>query len=348
MADAVFGRKQRRLRETARRSADGTWDLDTILNKELYPAINAIDELLPGEEGAIFQTRGGELVWYPAGGVGSVFQTPGTLIPSWSETLPVQQRRSLIWNSVTQSWAADNHSYRPTPITNPTGWPTSPGPSIRLSFAQNSMVDTSGNGLNATVEIGTERYTYFSPTISAFKFDGTTNLTVAGAQPTLALTGAMTCVFGFILRTVGAQQFLIGYEDLQETEADNTLWSLFYEASGAITFISESGAGVNATHTVNSWAELGQPSLGGFTRYADGTVQLFLNQGTWGDLSAPLATPTGGSNARFRIGGRELVNSPFSGTISGVAVYPFSITTVQWKQMYNHTFGYWQGFTEEA
>jgi len=344
-----LSRKQR-IRQTAQRNAQGGYDLDAILNRELYPVINGIEELSADDtNGSILQTRGGELIWYPPGDPGSILQVFSDNLPTWTETLPVDQLRSLIWNPITGQWAADNHSYRPVPITNPTGWPTT-GPNGRWSFAQNSMVDTSGNGLDLTVQGGAQRYTYFSPTISAFKFDGATVLVNASAQPLLALTGEMTCVFGFILRSVGVQQFVIGYEaaGVDADPNNNTQWSLFYEADGSIGFISESGAGVNASHNVNSWAELGQPSLGGFTRYADGSVQMFLNQGDWGSNSGSLATPTGGANARFRIGGREGGAAPFSGTISGAVVYPFSITSNQWKIMYNATFGYWQGFTSVA
>jgi len=289
-------------------------------------ADNVEPPLGPGVEGNVLTTHNGQAFWSAS---------------------PQQQFRSLIWHPGTSTWIAENHSYRGPPIVNLPGWPAG-SPNIRLSFAQNNLLDSSGNGLNASVEAGTQRFTYFSPTISCFKFDGSTVLTVAGSQALLALTGAMTCAFSFILRSVGTQQFLIGYDDLGETEADNTLYSLFYEASGSISYISESGAGVNFQHNVNSWAEVGQPSLGGFTRYSDGTVQLFLNQGAWGNLSAVGPLPTGGGNARFRMGGREALTAPFSGSMSAVCIWPFSITTVQWKELYNATFGPWQGFTDDT
>lgn len=305
------------------------------------------ESLNPGLEGSILQTRGGNVVWYPPQANGSLIQVVNGL-PSWITGVPPGDGslRSLIYNPQTSEWAASNHNYRTPPIVNPSGFPAG-SPNIRLALNEHSLADTSGNGLNASLSAGTERYSWLTPTNGAFNFDGSTGLVVNGAQPLLALTGDMTLIFAGIIRAkTGAIQFMIGYASIPETEADNTLYSMFYNADGSVSFISESGAGVNFTHTVNSWAEVGQPFLGGFTR-SNNRIQFYLNRSELDAPSAAGPTPTGGSNSRFRIGAREGGDLPFGGVINGVVVYPFAITLAQWRAMFNATMGPLYGFVED-
>ena len=259
----------------------------------------------------------------------------GTGKQVWTD-LPTEINRVLFWNTETSSWEPRNNRVVP--------FDAKYGPTARWGLHVQSLADSGPNAFDLTVENGTERWTYITPTMGGFCFDGATNLIYSSATDLLGPTGDMTFLIDGIFERVGADAFLAGYDDVS-ADADpnnNTRWSIFLNVNG-ISFVSESGAGVNATHSVNSFAPYNQFCQFGFSRIS-GVVQFYLNGRTWGAPSGTLATPTGGANSRFRLGARETVASPTIGAMASAALWPRGLTAAEVVERWNYTAGIYGGF----
>lgn len=255
----------------------------------------------------------------------------------WTDA-PTDINRVLVWDPTTDAWAPRNNRVVP--------FDAKYGPTARWGLNVQSLADSGPNSFNLTVENGTERWTYITPTMGGFLLDGATNLIYTSASDLLGPTGDMTFLCdGIFERPAATASFIAGYDDVS-ADADpnnNTRWSIFLETNNAITFISESGAGVNATHQVNSFAAPHQFCQFGFTRIS-GVVQFYLNGRVWGAPSAALTTPTGGSSSRLRFGARETAASPTIGVLASAAIYPRGLTSAEIVERWNYTAGIYGGF----
>lgn len=271
-------------------------------------------------------------------GTGSMRQTVGGET-RWTDQ-PSGINRTMVFDPDTGLWQP--RSVRARPFDNKYN------PSALYGLHVQSLNDSTANAFNLTVENGTQRWTYITPTMGGFLFDGATDLLNNTSSTLLGPTGDMSFLcMGIFERPTGAAVFIAGYDDVS-ADADpnnNTRWSLFYNTDGSITFISESGAGVNATHTVNSFAPPHQLCMFGFTRISN-VVQMYLNGRIWGAASSALTTPDGGSNSRLRFGARETAASPMTGVLASAAIYTRGLTQDEVAERWNYSLGATFGFIE--
>lgn len=210
-----------------------------------------------------------------------------------------------------------------------------------------NLNDVSGNGFNLSVDTGVERYSFLYPTLPGFQFDGSTRLIVSSFQAGLALTGASSFISLCVLNEHDFVKDItfVSHSGVGETEATNMLYSFTLATNRTTHFLSESGAGVNSQHSVNSWMPVSVPTLIGFTRSApsggSSTVQLYVNGRAFGS-SGSVTTPTGGTSGNFRLGGFS-VNMTKS-VMAGAAFYNTELTAAQMTERFNYCLGQYYGY----
>jgi hypothetical protein len=209
--------------------------------------------------------------------------------------------------------------------------------------AAGGAVDVSGNAFTLTVEAGTARRTNLAPGISGCYFDGATRFVHAGFTSTLAIAGDMTLIYFAAGSFLQAGGMIVGHEDagLDTDPNNNAQYFVSTDATPLITlgYLHEQGAGVNETKSTGpGWATPGALHLVGFTRISN-VIQWYLNGRPWDTPSGTLNAPTGGSNGRFRVGGRNSGTSWYVGSMASLAVYATGLTTAQMLERYNYCFG---------
>ena len=215
--------------------------------------------------------------------------------------------------------------------------------------ATNGLADFSGHGRTLTVQAGTARYTYIHPSLQAFRFDGATSLYYNVADTALQLTGDMSALFLFLLETAADNDVFFSHTQTGETEATNQLYALKFSTAPTIQWLTESGAGVNATADLTNFGmHVGQLCHVAVTR-ASGVVTLYLNGKTWGTASSALTTPTGGGDGRLRIGADDGLGGGgnfIAGAMTSFKLIGSALTAGQVAAEYNRTMGPAFGFVD--
>ncbi len=206
-----------------------------------------------------------------------------------------------------------------------------------------TLNDTSGNAFNMTVEAGTERYTDIYPGLRGIQLINT-RLIYNTFTSTLAIAGDLTLECILFLETYpGASQVVMAsYMASGETSDTNAqyFWAL-NTTDGNFTWLSESGAGVNATYTINDGPGLGLCHMA-VTRTSN-VLQYYLNGRAYGSASGSLTTPDGGGSGRFRVGSPDSLFGPES-VMSSLKVCNIALTAAQVAAEYNLTVGPVRGF----
>ena len=209
-----------------------------------------------------------------------------------------------------------------------------------------ALTDSSGNGRTLTVETGTSRFTYLTPTLGGFYFDGSTALWYNVADSALAMTGDLTFECLFILEEVTAGAYWFNHSASGETEATNQLYGLQYSAasSPAISWIQENGAGTNSTYSgANNFMFRGQLCHVAVTRTSN-VIQPYLNGRTWGSASSALTTPTGGGDGRLRLGADAATR--IKGVMASAKLVGSALTAAQIMAERNFCLGGAQGYID--
>lgn len=211
------------------------------------------------------------------------------------------------------------------------------------------LADTSGNGYDLTVETGTERSTYISGDRGGFYFDGATSLWYDVAEPLLRLTGDMAFFCLWANHTGVTNASFVSHGAAGETEATNQLYQFRYGTYPGLAFTSESGGGVDATHTDANLISLpGQIAHVGFTR-ASGVVQFWHNGRKFGDPSAVLTTPTGGADGRLRLGSAGAAAPVYiNGAMTSGMLLNYLPPDAECRRAYNMCLGQVLGFCVEV
>jgi hypothetical protein len=202
------------------------------------------------------------------------------------------------------------------------------------------LTDSSGNGRDLSLEGGTTRWTHLAPDLRGFFFDGATRLSRSATDAALQLTGDLT--FEALVtfdRHDSESQAIMSWHDLGETEATNTLYSFRTVGVGnSLEWVSESGAGVNATYTATTGVDRGIIHHVAVVRESD-VLKFYLN-GELYETSGSLTTPTGGSSGRFALGGfYNFAGNEHFGGIASAKLIDRALTAAEVISEYNRTVG---------
>jgi hypothetical protein len=213
-------------------------------------------------------------------------------------------------------------------------------------FGAGSLVDSTANGFDLTVETGTERYAYISPTLLGFQFDGSTSLWYDVSEATLRLLGDMTFECLWMQDDAVNSGGFISHEAAGETEATNCLYLL--QTGGtypSLAWFSESGLGVNASYT----STYGHPTRGALCHLAvtrtSNVIQFYVNGRPYGNASTALVTPTGGADSRLRLGSTLAVRS--KGIMASAKLIASALTAAQIRAEYQLCMGWSFGYLNE-
>lgn len=209
-----------------------------------------------------------------------------------------------------------------------------------------SLEDSSGHGRTLTIETGTERFSYVDGTLGGFYFDGSTALWYNVADSALRLTGDMTFMSLFLLESVTAGAYWFSHTAAGELEAQNQLYGLQYNAVSAPTlaWIQENGAGVNSAGApANNYMPVSVLSHMAVTR-ASNVVTTYLQGRRFGDPTAALTTPTGGSDGRLRLGGDATTR--IRGVMSSAQLISRALSSTEVMAARNYTLGGAQGYID--
>lgn len=206
-----------------------------------------------------------------------------------------------------------------------------------------TLNDTSGNGFNLTVEVGTERYTDIYPGVRGVQLIGN-KLIYNTFTSTLAITGDVTLEAVLYLATYASANTVLitSHGDAGETQAANYMYFYALNTDSSLSMISENGAGTNATHTITDGPGLGLCHMA-VTR-ASNVIQFYLNGRAYGSPSSTLTTPDGGTTGRFRVGGPDANIFGPEGAMASLKVCNIALSAAQVAAEYNLTVGPVLGF----
>lgn len=208
-----------------------------------------------------------------------------------------------------------------------------------------TLNDTSGNAFNMTVSSGTERYTDIYPGVRGIGLN-TTRLIYNTFTSTLAITGDITLECLLYLRAypiTGFEAGIVTHAAAGETSGDNVLYAMQLDgASGALSWLSESGSGTNAPFTRDMGPGLGLSHIAA-TRISN-VVQLYVNGRAQGAASSALTAPTGGGNGRLVVGYPDVGFFAPEGVMSSLKICNVGLSAAQIASEYNATLGPLYGY----
>jgi hypothetical protein len=190
-----------------------------------------------------------------------------------------------------------------------------------------SLVDSSGNGLDLSVINGQESYSNVNG-VQGFKFTGDDTLGHA-ANAALEITGDVTIEILFSSDDLTSERELISYADQTlDTEVTNFLYGVRVRAGGGLRYDAEFGAGSNVTYTIEDGPSLG--NLNHITLVRESAdVTFYLNGYKIGASSSGLTAPTGGTSAKLNIGLQDGFGDELEGVICGLKIIPSALTPDQ-------------------
>lgn len=179
---------------------------------------------------------------------------------------------------------------------------------IVLWSGNETLTDSSGNGRTATVSTGTVVYSDLWPGYRGFSLQ---SCRLSYTNAAVQLTGDLTIEGVFVFDAAPNGTALYCHSASGETSGANFLYGQYVLASRLPSWLSESGAGVDATFvgTITALPPPGQPfhfcttRIGNIIRnYVDGTLI--------GVASGALTTPTGGASGSLFLGGETGTTHP--------------------------------------
>lgn len=174
---------------------------------------------------------------------------------------------------------------------------------VLFDFSQRTLEDFSGNGLDLS---GTHSFREVSPQVWELAPGSDVARPVRDAA--LALTGEITIEATGRMYSAAGLFTLVAFLASGETLATNVQWLLGTQDASRLRWLQEFGstgtdAPASPLSALSSNETLPAPGCDfhyAGTRYADGSVALFVN-GRLHARSAPLTTPTGGTSAVLRV-----------------------------------------------
>lgn len=165
------------------------------------------------------------------------------------------------------------------------------------------LADASGNARTLSVDAGAAVYSELWPGHKGIDLNGTCRLT--NSHSSFQLTGNCTVEMVCVLNGAPNANPVLICGASGETEATNVLyWLSFSGASRLFSWLSESGAGVDAAFALTAAAlpAPGVPFHFAVTR-ASNVIQAYVNGVAHGPASSALTTPTGGTSGALWVGG---------------------------------------------
>lgn len=249
-----------------------------------------------------------------------------------------EDQDTMVWNYFRQEWQTEVKSpgrggYLTT-LHQPNG----------LWLFNQNLADSSGNGLDLSVSVGTVGYTQPIPGVWALRLGGLTLTRASTAL--LALTGDITITYNIMFEVVPNSGPWVLYSG-GTTDLDGTYNYLYQVGTSALgrfpQWLSESGAGVNANYnlTTQSLPPPGVPFTWTTRRQAN-VVQTFVNGRAFGAPSPTLVTPDGGSNSVFwvgGIGGTGTASQSTEAALWNLKVIPSALSDAQIAAEHNRSLG---------
>lgn len=204
-----------------------------------------------------------------------------------------------------------------------------------------TLVDTSGNGFDMSVDTGAVSYTELAVGLRGLNLDGTNSVIGPAAGTALEIAGDITveCLMVYT-ETAGPGEVPIMYAESGDTEAANALYGLgTFGALLPLQWFHEAGAGVDQIHLITDVFLPRQLYHLAAVRSAN-QVQFYLNGIAIGAASTTLLAATGGTTARLRFG-RFVGNATFEyhGGLASVKIIARALTAAEVLSEYRRTVG---------
>lgn len=314
------------------------------------------ESLLIDPSDLVFPAPGGGLLRVPVGGGapapvngtanGQLWfydQTAGLWVPTSSAPSDGQIAR---WNAGANTW-----EFVPEPNLGALQYLDTTYAPIGLWNFDGTLADQSGNGNDLTNAAGQMAFADVVPGKLGLYLLAGTRYQTAAAVPLLQRTGDMSMVCIAQQDSAVNLTVLAGYAGPGETQPDNILYQLAYEAylstdltPRRLRYFHEFGAGVNVSFSSSLTVSL--PPVHnivflGFTRIAN-VVQLYVNGLPFGAPSAALTPPDGGAgaNTRYLFGASDTSTTVGSTFVAfSHALYGGGLSAAQMKDLYNLTLG---------
>ncbi len=202
-----------------------------------------------------------------------------------------------------------------------------------------NMKDSTGNGLDLAVEVGTERYTDILPKLRGFYFDGSTSIWRSTFDPILAIAGDVTVEFIALVPNFVTDKSFVSFGAAKNGQpVNNAQYEVGMPGTGlGMEMTWDTGNGNTIAYDTNDVFSVGTPFHLAMTR-ASNIVQFYLNGVSISPPSASLTGPTGGSSGRFRIGSNDVAQH-LTGAMTSVKVLAFALSPAQITSEYNRTLG---------
>jgi len=272
-------------------------------------------------------------------------QTSGLWLPT--PTGP-NDGESPSWNAALERW-----DFSPPPSLGDLQYFDTTFAPVGLWNFNNTLADVSGNGNNLTLAAGNAGFAPVVPGKNGVFIWVGARYATAAAVPLLQLAGDMTieAILQQDVNPIATAQSIVTYGGPGETQPDNVLYQFNISATGAFTntrnvdWISESGAGVNATYSSSGTpASLGciHNILFLAARRQGNVMQFFVNGLPFANASGVLATPDGGNgaNTRFIVGASgPAATAADQMLLFGLKIINRALTDAEIKADYNRTMG---------
>ena len=213
---------------------------------------------------------------------------------------------------------------------------------VALYLFDDNLTDSSGNGLDMTLDTGNEWYTSTNG-LRCAKLDGQSSFIHDFTGTALEIAGDITIqVLLTMENQTGLERFIVNYAGPVQIEVDNALYALSYLSNGErITWTTEFGSGPTADVVNFDAAGIQELHLVTVVRASD-VVTVFIDGIQVGASSATLTTPTGGTTAVFEVGGL-FGNGFFRGSVACVKIIDSALTDAQVYTEYRSTWGVSEG-----
>ncbi len=199
-----------------------------------------------------------------------------------------------------------------------------------------SLVDSSTNGYDLSLDTGTERYSQLWPGMTGFLFDGNSSLIRSAATPNLQITGDMTIEFFYFSIRIfppTATEVLTYFGIGGETAPTNYLYQISFETNTSIQWFSEHGAGANDLYQFTGQHFPPRSMVHFAVTRRSNVIRLYYN-GRLRGTSTTLTAPEDGSSGRIHFGGGNTI-----GIVSSFKILNVGLTDEEIAEEYNYTFG---------
>jgi hypothetical protein len=230
---------------------------------------------------------------------------------------------------------------------------------VALYHFDGNLRDSSGNGLDMSVEAGEQYYAPIWPGTLGAVIGGTAGglfsrlvCNASAAATMLALKDDISVEMIYLQQEqpTSLTGFGMAYNDAGGTEASNALWQ--FNSSSVVNgpqWFQRWGSAPNVANYQASGLAYpfgGRVLLVG-ARRASGIIRFFLDGKPYGTQTASgLTRPTGGSLSKFRMGGSNSGTQSGRWLTSGVKIMPTGISDQAFLDDYNSSLGQYYGTRE--